>query len=214
MNLVLKTAPTEEFITDDEIIQQLRLDEGTGSPDQLEDADLVDAFIKTAIAFLDGKDGILGRALVTQTWYLKLDKFPCFDPDTRSEEWYRGNEVQIPLPPVQSITAITYYDLENELQTFSAAKYELVHRNGVAYVKPKINETWPDTYSGYDKISIEFVAGYGAASAVPTPIKTAARMIVGSLYQNREGQVLGNMSQFVENPVVDSLLARYKVQYF
>src|ERR671919_706510 len=79
--------------------------------------DSEDAYIATLIqaatGYLDGRDGVLGRALMTQTWEYVLDAFPLHD-------W-----IWLPLPPIQSVTSITYRDTSGNVQIFAAANYSL-----------------------------------------------------------------------------------------
>lgn len=133
------------------------------------DDTLITSHITTATAQLDGRDGILGRAIVTQTWELVLAAFPA-------------HEITIPLPPLQSITSIKYQDSANVETTLASTSYVIDKTSEPALIYPVT--TWPSTYSTPNAVVIQFIAGYGAAGAVPEPIKSAIKLRVQSLYDN------------------------------
>jgi uncharacterized phiE125 gp8 family phage protein len=101
------------------------------------------------------------RKLCTQTVQLLLDGFP---PE---------RSIELRLPPVQSVTSITYYDENNDLQTMSSSLYY----TDLSSTPPRIvlneDEDWPDTEDRPNAVIVQFVAGYGAASAVPVEAKLA-----------------------------------------
>ena len=62
---------------------------------------LIPLYISAAVSKLDGKDGLLGRAMITQDWQLSLDSFPC------------DGVIELPLPPLQEVTFVKYFDADN-----------------------------------------------------------------------------------------------------
>lgn len=109
-----------------------------------------------------------GRALVTQTWVYSF----C-DP---------GRVVSLPKLPVQTVTAITYYDRDGVVQSADVNDFYLFKSDDFANLEPKSGSAWPQTYDRDDAITVTFVAGYGSASDVPAPIRTAITMLVGHWY--------------------------------
>lgn len=202
MSLTLKTAPSGNLLTLSELYSALRLE--SPPPDKLE----VEAIRDAVEAYLDGAQGILGRALLTQTWYYRADAFPC-------------GEIVLPLAPVQSITMVRYNNASGTQINWvdattspDTAKWQ-VNLNGVgkARIKPNSDELiWPQTKDGlYNAVEVEFVAGYGAASAVPKSIKRAALMLAAHFYENREATT-SMAANFGELPLgVRHLLAPYRV---
>lgn len=162
MRLRLITAPASEVVTSAEAKAHLRVE-------STDDDALIIAYLTAARAHMDGRDGILGRALMTQTWELVLDAFPTA-------------AISLPLPPLQSITSIKYQDSSNVEQTLDAADYVVDTTSESSRVYPVTS--WPSTYSTPNAVTIRFVAGYGNASAVPEPIKTAIKLKVQALYDN------------------------------
>jgi len=115
------------------------------------------------------------RAYITQTWDLWLDDFP-------------DSPFYLPLPPLQSITYIQYYDTAGAMLPIAPADIETdisSHRGrgGLGYGK-----SWPTiTLRPMKSVAIQFVAGYGAVSTtVPVTIRTAIKMLAGDMYENRE----------------------------
>ena len=122
----------------------------------------------------------LRRALITQTWDLKLPAFP------------EGSaHIRVPLPPLSSVTSITYTDSAGDSQTWAASKYQTDIPTGPqaqhGRIMPAYGEVYPSTRSDtYNAVTVRFVAGYGAASAVPGLIKRGMLTLLGHLYEHRE----------------------------
>ncbi len=157
----------------------------------------ISSFVQAATDHIDGYSGILGRALVTQTW--------------RQDFGWFCSKNRLPLEPVQSIIGVTYYDGSNVQQTLATSVYQMLTDARGTYVTLKPDQSWPSTYSRPDAISITAVYGYGAASAVPQAIKQAALMLVSHWNENREA-VGGSMS--VVPFAVDALLSPYRRVFF
>lgn len=167
MTLRLDTAPAEDPVTLAEVKAHLNIS-------HTDDDTMLAEYIDAAVAFLDGRDGFLGRALITQTWTLTLPAFPA--------------EIVLPLPPCQSVSSITYTDTAGATQTVPVADYEVSGLNGAdpARIVPAEGKSWPNTKAKPEAVTVTFVAGYGAAAAVPGPIKHAIKEHVTRLYENRE----------------------------
>jgi len=156
--------PAQSLLTLADVKAHMRVDHAD------EDA-LISGYINAATARLDGLSGILGRALLTQTWTVE---FPAF-----------GKRLDIPLCPVQSAT-IQYYDSTNALQTLSSSVYAVLTDGLGPYVSLKYNQQWPQTYTRDDAVKITFVAGYGDTPAsVPASIRIAMFLLVAHWYDNR-----------------------------
>lgn len=151
--------------------------------------------------FLDGRNGYLRRALCSQTWQWSL---PCFPP---------SGELHFPMPPLQSVTSIQYYDETETLQTYAAANYYTYTQEAVGYVKLKQAASWPATYVRDDAVLVTFVAGYGASSAVPAAIRQAALILAGNMYANR-GDVAADDAMRAMDGTCRALLAPYRLQEF
>jgi uncharacterized phiE125 gp8 family phage protein len=190
MGLALVTAPSEEPISRTEAKAHLRVTHTA------EDT-LIDSLIVAARGYAEQ---FLGRQLVTATWDLKLPTFPVMPCP-----------LLIPRPPLQSVTSITYTDDQGQAQTLSSDDYIVETANVQGRIWPAYDEDWPTTRLGLpDQVVIRFVAGYGAASTVPTTIKQALLLLVGHWYEHREAVSDGGRE--AELPMaVDSLLWMHRV---
>lgn len=137
--------------------------------DHTDDDVLITSLIDAAVDHLDGWTGILGRALVTQSWRQDFAGFGC---------------LRLPLGPVASITQIKYLS-ENAEQTLSPAVYVLRADARGAYVDLASGQSWPGVYSRPDAVSVTYMAG-AATAEVPAALKAAILLFVGHLYANRE----------------------------
>ena len=178
MYLTLITPAASEVISMEEAFTHLRIDGVADSPPHV-DYDLVESLVKTARQHLEGRDGWLGRAFVTQQWKLTLDSFPgCHSRN--------GVIIHVPLPPLQSVDSITYIDTSGTTQTLDAADYQVDKTSVPARIAPAYGKTWPSTLNQLATVNITFTAGYGNASAVPEPIKQAMLLLIGHFYEHRE----------------------------
>lgn len=197
MALYRLTAPAETPITLAEAAAHLRLD-GSLSPVAYPEQDLVTGLIDAATAHLDGADGILGRALVSQQWKMTANGFPaCF---------------QIPLPPLISIDSIKYLDGDGVERTLAADQYQVTGIGGrqPAMVEPAYGVVWPTPRAVAEAVRVTFTAGYGDAEDVPASIKAAIKLLVGHWFENREAVTIGQPPAELPR-AVDALLAPYRV---
>lgn len=134
---------------------------------------------------------ILHRFLITQTVDRYLDKF----------------ESEIKLPPIQSVTSITYTDLNGDEQTFATNQYVVDAVSKPARITLASSASWPSVIDQVNAVKIRFVAGYGNAAAVPSCIKNWMLIRIKQAYDNRDAVNVGN-TQIMEFPYsyIDGLL--------
>lgn len=175
--------------------------------DYNDDDTLIDDLIAAAAAHMDGRDGVLGRALLTQTWTLALDDFPC-------ETWddpYAG--IRVPLPPLQSVSSITYLDGLGVEQTLATSVYAVDTASQPGIISLKNGQSWPSVQDVRNAVTITFVAGYGATdAALPRPLRLAAQQLVATWYDNRGSVVIGTISSALPH-AFPRLIAPYVVHY-
>jgi uncharacterized phiE125 gp8 family phage protein len=165
-SLVRVTAPAASPISLAEVKAQMRV-EGT------DEDTIIQRLIDAAVAYVDVQ-GVLGRAMITQTWGEWLPSTP-------------PTSVILALGPVQSVSAIKYYDLDGALQTATLADFNVFGTPNRITVSPKTGKAWPIAQMRDDAIKIEYVIGYGATSAVvPQTIRHALMMLVAHWYEHRE----------------------------
>lgn len=153
---------------------------------------LLNALIKSARQHVESHTS---RALITQTWDWKGDSFPVL----------RGcrNELRVPLAPLISVTSVTYTDSNGDAQTWSASTgYQTDIPTGPCAapgrIMPRYGQSYPATRTNtFNAVTVRFVCGYGAASAVPQPIKEAMLLLIGHWYEHREAVNIGNIVNLV-----------------
>jgi uncharacterized phiE125 gp8 family phage protein len=170
--MILITAPAEEPVTLADAKLHCKAD-GT------DDDTLITALITSA---RKQAEHILGRVLVTQTWEQALDVFP-------------SSEIKLETVPVQSITSLKYIDANSVEQTIDPANYTLDLYGITHWIIPASSYTWPVTDNVANAVKIRFVAGYGAAAAVPEPIKAWIKMAVSTMYSQRDGIIDGRFGE-------------------
>lgn len=187
------TRPTVPILSTAEAKAQLRVD---GSDEDT----LIDAFVSAADTMLDAEHGIIGRALTTQRWRLSLTSPPA-----------SNGHVYLPVPPVQSVHQIQYYDTDGALQTYSSDNYRLVVDSQYAVVELVSGASWPATDNRLVAFYVDYDTGYGNTAAdIPEAIRQAARLLVGHYNENRQAVVTGVTPN--ELPLaVQSLIMPFKI---
>lgn len=122
------------------------------------------------------------RKLVTQTWDLFLDGFPCY-----------GEPIYIPFGKCQS-AVVTYTDTAGATQTWDSADYVLSTSREPAVIRPTIGESYPTPQNKPDAVKVRFVCGYGSPDSVPKELKSAMLLIVDHLFRNTSTEVVGTIT--------------------
>lgn len=161
----LVTAPTGYPVTLTEVEAHLRLTPGENEGPNY----VLDALIAAATQHMDGWGGTLGRCLLTQVWEIQID------------DWSRC--VRLPFPDVSAAT-VSYTDVNDAAQTVDSALFDIRTDTGGSYVRFRDDFTYP-ALADDSLIAVQMTAGYGAASAVPMPIKYAILMHIATLYDHR-----------------------------
>lgn len=191
MSLKLITAPTTYPITLSEAKLHCRVDTS-------DDDTLITALITAATEMAEQ---LTGRALMTQTWELTQDAF--------------DDAMVLTRVPVASITSVKYIDEAGVEQTLNSANYTLFSGNDYGYhqVTAAYGLEWPATRIQDDAVKVRYVAGYANAAAVPESIKQWIKLMVSSMYDNRETEAYSSraVSTTVRMQFVDRLLDRYLV---
>jgi uncharacterized phiE125 gp8 family phage protein len=194
MYVVVITPPDFAVVSLDEAKAQLRVDHD-------DDNDLIETLIEVATQHIDGSAGWLGRALISQTLELQLDRFP-------------NCGVLLPYPPVAGpVTSVKYDDADGVEQTANSSSYRLVGPSGRPRFELEYGATWPSTRCQTAAVRIRYVAGYGeSGDDVPAPIRHAILLMVSELYQNRE--ITGDTGRDLARELpfaVTALLSPYRV---
>ena len=165
MKLELITAPAIEPVSLLEAKDHLRV--------EIDNDDAIITALITAARRYGEK--IQARAYITQTWDWFVDEFPDLPFD-------------VPLPPLQSITSIKFFDEDDVESTFSSGKYHVDTKGFLGRITLNSGESWPSTtLRPINGVVIGLVAGYGAASTdVPEEILLALKILIAHYYENRQ----------------------------
>lgn len=168
--------------------------------DEADNDDVIGAAIAAAVGHLDGYGGILGRALMTQTW---REFRPC---------WPGSRCVPLALAPVSAIASITCRDSAGGVVTLTPeTHYRLLSgRSAQPFVYLPAGVSLPSAASEPDAIKIDYVAGYGDAKALPPDLRSALLMMVGDIYRFRESAAVGSIAAVPVSTTVDRLISPYR----
>lgn len=115
------------------------------------------------------------RRLMTQTVRLHLDGFGC-------------GAIQLPVDPIQSVSAVKYINGQGAEQTLAPSRYRLVRSESPTLLRPAYGTTWPVARQDQDVVSIDMVVGYGATGAdVPAKLREAVKFYAAARNLNRDG---------------------------
>lgn len=160
--------------------------------DASEDA-LIDLFVDAATTDIEN---FIKRTLITQTYKLTLDSFDnfagrdeqdIFGPGTHEAPLsaiLKSDFVYLPRLPIQSITSVTTFAIDNTSSVFADTNYTLDTQNGRIFLNE--GAVWPTSLRDKNGVEIVYDAGYGdAATDVPAPIQRAAYNQLRKNYMER-----------------------------
>lgn len=180
---VVVTASTDDpAVSLSDMKEHLRVD-GTG------DDTLITGYIGTAT---EAVKQYTRRGILTETFVFRADGFADAGADDRllqlgpgvhtvSRPYILGGgeTLDLPYPPLASVTSVVTYDRGNNAATFSASNYQLDLQSGRIYLNE--GETWPSDLRAQNAVEVTYVAGYGSGS-VPLPIVQAIKLSVEGMY--------------------------------
>ncbi len=190
--VTLVTAPTVEPVTLAEAKAWARIDDPN---DDIQITALITAARMAA-------EEHLRRALITQTYKLTLDLLGnglynqlgegTYDIPLTALYGAMPPHVELPKGPIQSITSVITYALDNSSSTYDPSNYYL-DNTGERLVL-SFGKIWPVNLRPIHAAEISYVAGYGSAAYnVPQPIRNGIMIHVASLYEQR-GQTADAMN--------------------
>ena len=205
--LVPHAFPESEPVTAEAVAKSLGL---------FEVDDRLTTFIQVARQSLEGLQGWLGRALITQTWDLYLDAFPC-------------DELRLPFPPFQKVDEIVVTNSAGAETVVDPTRYRAL--KGEFGVIVPVGD-WPRASVGARQqgVRVRFTCGYGAPEDLAkqaAPIVQAVTLMAGRLLaasradmalRNRTVEGVGSTSWMNPDDVrkgitatEDALLAPFRV---
>ena len=135
-----------------------------------------DELTRIAKAARKATERLTRRAWINQTWKLTLSSFP-----------YGSRFIQLPRPPLVTVTSLAYVDSSSVSQTLTEST-EFVKRinshPGSIVLKP--SQSWPTTDpEEMEAVTITYVAGYGTGSTtVPEEAKQAILALTDYWWMN------------------------------
>ncbi len=191
MRLVSYTAPTVEPLPLSMIQAHLRVTETS-------EMALLNLYARSARQALERE---LGRQLMTATYDGYLDAFPS------------GKWIEVPMPPLVSVTSITYYDTADTAATVTATDYDVDVASEPGRIVLAYGKTWPTTaLRPSNAVVVRFVAGYASEDLVPDPIKLALLHLTAHAYEHREPVLVGTIQQVLPATYWD-LVVGYRVAW-
>lgn len=172
MPLSLVTAPTAETVSLEEA--KLQVVQAIDDDDDLLANIVVPAAVERA-------EVATNRQLGLATWDLILDEFPS------------DSFIEMPKPPLVSVTYVHYVDMAGATQTWASSNYLVQSPAGPRCARGRIalpfSAVWPVTLPQMGAVTIRFVAGY---TTVPSLLKAGMLMDIGTLYEHRESVLAGS----------------------
>ena len=184
MTAIIITQPASEPINLGDAKAHLRID------DYFEDS-----YLKVLIiAAREFAEGFVNGAFVDTTFREVKEGFP--------ESSFYLDKCQ-----AHTINSIKYIDPSGVEQTLAPEKYES-RMVGELLKVAAVDGCWPCTKISINAVVIEYVAGFGEQTDVPQQVKSAVKILLGSLHENRENETIVKLEAVPMS--AQYLLARYK----
>lgn len=122
----------------------------------------------------------LRRKLITQT---VTEYFECFEKNMKLE-----------FPNVSTINSIKYLTDDETESTDIKTNFILLSGYQPSEIIAKDSYSLPSPFDRKDTVRIEYVTGFGAASAIPKPIIQGMLVMIGEWYECREDETFVSKS--------------------
>lgn len=172
MGLICSTPATVDPLTVAEMKAHSRID-----------TDAEDNYISALIsAATQDTQAVQWRQFVNATYTLTLSGFPSC------------SYIELPRPPLSSITSLKYLDANGTQQTWDVANYRMDKSCEPGRLCLAYGASWPSIRAQSNAVEIVFVAGFGAdGSAVPEIHRHSIRFKAAHWYENREPVISGTI---------------------
>jgi uncharacterized phiE125 gp8 family phage protein len=145
-------------LTLDELARAMKL--GTLTED--DEAELTD-WLLSAVEDVENDSQ---RALMQQTWQLKMDEFP--------------DVIELRRPPILTVATVSYIDTEGDSQTITSTDYDTDLVGEPGRIFPAEGYCWPSVDCIPNAVTVTFTAGY--QTAIPRCAWTAIVLNVKARY--------------------------------
>lgn len=188
MALKVSVSSTAEPITLLDAKDHLRVSSSADDP-------LIMSYIAAARDWIENRTR---RTCANKTYHLTLD------------DWPLGGEIVLPRSPLNGSTRVIVQYLPTTAAstgylTLASTNYIVDDQNEPGKLVLKSANAWPTaSLKAANAVRVTFRAGYDASTDIPVGIRHAVKLMVGDLYENREGGGTGQRA-------IDSLLAAHRV---
>ena len=206
--LTVTSAASIDPVTVAELRNYARIDDGI-------DSTLLTALIKAATNWCEE---YTNRVFITRTLRLSLDGISEFDVPLKEGMYtapytvYLQNYIELPKPPLGSVSSIVYFDDSDNQSTWDTSNYYVDAESTPPRVVLRDGGAWPTDLRNANGIQVTYTAGYGSnATDVPEAIRIAIQQYATHLYEHRgddEGRGLNSPA------LVQNLLQPYKVMRY
>ena len=174
VGLSIVTPPAEEPVTLAQVKAQTRVE--TTADDAL-----IAVYISAARELCEE---ISRRAFVTQTLRMTLDEWPC------------DRVLNLLRPPLVSVTSVQYIDYTGATYAYAPSQYGVDTNGEPGRIMLRAHSIWPlVVLQPAAGIVVTYVAGYGAATAVPKKYQMAVLLLAAHLYERREASTDISLSE-------------------
>lgn len=142
---------------------------GTGFADSGMQDGLIESYLRSAIAAVEGR---IGKVLMTRQFRMTL------------QDWRDASEQALPVAPVFAVVSVTLFNLAGAATVVAADRYRLIQDNH----RPKLAAAGflLPTAPADGRIEVVFDAGFGATWAqVPPDLQQAVFLMAGHYYEHR-----------------------------
>lgn len=187
LKLTVTTARATLPVSLNELKAQLNLGDVT------DDDPLLVGYLSTAV---EACEKYTGRATISTTYTLFRDDWPS---DRRREPWWDGvregaiselrasaRNLELPRPPLQSVTHVKSYDDSDNATTFATSNYFVDTVSEPGRVVLRNGSAAPSITRAANGLEVQFVAGYGDdPHDVPEQLRQGILMLATYLYEHR-----------------------------
>jgi uncharacterized phiE125 gp8 family phage protein len=116
-----------------------------------------------------------------------------------SANWFPADSFTIPYGPALEVVSIKYDDVDGVEQTVPPSVYVLDPYGQPSEVILQYGQVWPTARDSTNSVRLRYVAGYSLPDetpqvyTLPKTVKMAMLLMLGHLYENREGVSTGRV---------------------
>ena len=143
------------------------------------DAEITDC-MESAMAYIHGRSGVLRRSILRTGYRMRIPSFPA------------GRAIDLPYPPLLSVSSVSYLDTSGVQATLDPASYHVLTGACFGQIALAPGSSWPVVQSRHPAgVSIEFEAGFdpgGAREELPA-IRRMIKLLAAHYFENREATI-------------------------